>query len=44
MADFFAPPETPQTALAKPRILSPLAGVKVSPLVLVSGSLYEGNH
>jgi hypothetical protein len=36
MSDFFAPAEAPKSALAKMRILSPNAGVKVSPLVLVS--------
>jgi len=39
MADFFAPAPPPPTALGKPRVLSPTAGIKVSPLVLGAMSI-----
>lgn len=39
MADFFAPPPAPKTALGHLRILSPNAGVRVSPLQLGAMSI-----
>jgi hypothetical protein len=39
MADFFAPPPEPKTALGRHRILAPTAGVRVSPLQLGAMSI-----
>ena len=38
----FAPPPEPATPLGRYRVLSPLAGVRVSPLQLGGGSIGDG--